>query len=190
MDLYSRIEGYSKSPNLLVVLCAVSFAESSFFPIPPDVLMIPAIVANRVNAYKYALYCSIASVIGGIVGYYIGVYLFETIGNWVITTYGYEQQFSTFSNGFGKYAFWVIALKGLTPIPYKLVAIAAGVASIDIDIFVIASVIARFSRFFILAYLSARFGPMINDILKKHMWLFFCIVCFVVILGFWLLKFV
>lgn len=190
MDLYSKIESYAKSPHLLLILCAISFAESSFFPIPPDVLLVPAIVADRSNAYRYAWHCSISSVLGGLVGYFIGVFLFDTIGEWIISTYNYEAQFAAFSEGFGKYAFWVIALKGLTPIPYKLVAIAAGVASVDLKVFFIASIVARFSRFFILSYLSVKFGPMIGSVLKKHMWLFFVVICAVVVLGFWVLKLV
>lgn len=188
MNLYKTIESYSRSKYLIHVLCAVSFAESSFFPIPPDVLLIPAIVVNKSNAYKYALYCSVSSVLGGILGYYIGMFLFDSVGKWLIETYNYGDQFATFTNGFNKYGFWIIALKGLTPIPYKLVTIASGFSNVNMATFIFASIIARTSRFFLLSFLSVKFGVKLSDLLKKHMWIFLIITFFVVVLGFYLFS--
>ena len=188
MNLYQRIESYSKSKYLLHVLCIISFAESSFFPIPPDVLLIPAIVINKSNAYKYALWCSVSSILGGVLGYYIGMFLFDSVGKWLIETYNYGEQFSSFSNGFNKYAFWIIALKGLTPIPYKIVTIASGFANVDFTTFIFASIIARSSRFFLLSFLSVKFGFVISDLLKKHMWIFLIITFLVIVCGFYLFS--
>ena len=138
-SLYYKILESANSPRALWIFCLVSFAESSFFPLPPDLLMIPMLLANRSLAWRLAFLGVLTSVLGGFLGYAIGYYLYGTIGEWIINTYHLSDAFAKFQHGFEEWGFWIIALKGLTPIPYKLVTIASGVARFDLVSFTIAS---------------------------------------------------
>jgi len=154
----------------------VSFAESSFFPIPPDVMLVPMILANRRKAFTIALVCTICSVLGGLLGYAIGFYFFETIGAWVVKAYGLQAGLEKFRDEFAHYGTWVILIKGLTPIPYKLVTIASGAAHFDLFTFVWASIVTRGVRFFLVAALLWKYGEPIRAFIEKRltlvMWLF------------------
>lgn len=167
--LYDRLVVLSNHPSALWVLAAVSFAESSFFPIPPDVMLIPMILANRSKAWLFAGVCTIASVLGGFFGYAIGYYLFETAGKWVIDFYGLQAGFANFQQQFNEWGLWVILIKGLTPIPYKLVTIASGAAHFDLLTFGIASLITRGGRFFLVAGLLYVVGDPIRHFVEKHL---------------------
>lgn len=167
--LYDRLVVLSNHPSAIWVLAAVSFAESSFFPIPPDVMLIPMILANRSKAWLFAGVCTIASVLGGFFGYAIGYYLFETAGKWVIDFYGLQAGFNNFQHQFNEWGLWVILIKGLTPIPYKLVTIASGAAHFDLFTFGIASLITRGGRFFIVAGLLYVVGDPIRHFVEKHL---------------------
>ena len=146
----------------------VSFAESSFFPIPPDVMLVPMILANRQKAFTIAFVCTVCSVLGGLLGYAIGYYFFETIGAWVVKTYGLQAGLEKFRDEFTRYGTWVILIKGLTPIPYKLVTIASGAAHFDLFTFVWASIVTRGARFFIVAALLWKYGEPIQDFIEKR----------------------
>lgn len=148
---------------------AISFAESSFFPIPPDVMLVPMVLAQRSKAFVIAGVCTVCSVIGGLFGYAIGYYLFETIGAWVIQLYHLEGAMETFRQEFAQYGTWIILVKGLTPIPYKLVTIASGVAHFDLFTFVWASIVTRGLRFFIVAGLLWKFGDPIRTFIEKRL---------------------
>lgn len=148
---------------------AVSFAESSFFPIPPDVMLVPMMLARRDQIWLIAAVCTIASVAGGILGYAIGYFLYETVGQWVIQTYHLETAARNFHEGFDKYGAAVILIKGLTPIPFKLVTILSGMAKFNFGIFVLASIITRGARFFLIAALINRFGAPIQDFIEKRL---------------------
>jgi membrane protein YqaA with SNARE-associated domain len=167
--LYDRLVVLSNHPSAIWVLAAVSFAESSFFPIPPDVMLIPMILANRSKAWLFAGVCTIASVVGGFFGYAIGYFLFETAGKWVIDFYGLQAGFNNFQNQFNEWGLWVILIKGLTPIPYKLVTIASGAAHFDLFTFGIASLITRGGRFFLVAGLLYVVGDPIRHFVEKHL---------------------
>ena len=167
--LYDRLVVLSNHPSALWVLAAVSFAESSFFPIPPDVMLIPMILANRSKAWLFAGVCTIASVLGGFFGYAIGYFLFETAGKWVIDLYGLQAGFNNFQHQFNEWGLWVILIKGLTPIPYKLVTIASGAAHFDLFTFGIASLITRGGRFFLVAGLLYVVGDPIRHFVEKHL---------------------
>ena len=155
---------------------AVAFAESSFFPIPPDVMLIPMVLANREKAFRIALVCTVCSVLGGLLGYAIGYYFFETIGEWVVRTYGLQAGLDKFRAGFHEWGIWIILIKGLTPIPYKLVTIASGAAHFDLFTFVWASIVTRGIRFFLVAALLWKFGEPIRSFIEKRLtlltWLF------------------
>jgi membrane protein YqaA with SNARE-associated domain len=151
------------------ILGAVSFAESSFFPIPPDVMLIPMSLARPERAYYYATLCTITSVAGGILGYLIGALLYDSVGAWVIRIYGYGDKVETFRAAYAEWGAWIILLKGLTPIPYKLVTITSGFASYNFLLFVLFSVITRGARFFLLAFLLHRYGPWARTIIEERL---------------------
>lgn len=169
-----------------VALFAVAFAESSVLPIPPDIMQIPMTLARPERAWYLAALTTFASVVGGLVGYAIGYYLAETAGQWIIHTYGLEQSFANFQAEFAKYGVLIILLKGLTPIPYKLVTIAAGMANFPLLPFIGASIVARGGRFMITAALLRYFGERARTFVEKYLpWCALGLVVLVV-LGFWL----
>jgi membrane protein YqaA with SNARE-associated domain len=165
---YDKMMRYADHPNALWVLMAVSFAESSFFPIPPDPLYIAMLVNRPKNAWKLATICTLASVVGGFLGYYIGYGLYETVGVWIVKSFGAEAGFQKMQDGFNEYGFWIVALKGLTPIPYKIVTIASGVAHLDLMTFFLASILARGFRFFSLA-LFLWYFPGTKDFIERNL---------------------
>ena len=174
--LYDWVIRIAGSRYALPAMGAVSFAESSFFPIPPDVMLVPMVLANRRKAFTIATVCTICSVLGGLLGYAIGFYFFETIGAWVVKTYGLQSGLDTFRQGFEQYGIWIILIKGLTPIPYKLVTIASGAAHFDLFTFVWASIVTRGIRFFAVSALLWKFGEPIRAFIEKRLtlltWLF------------------
>lgn len=166
----------------------ISFVESSFFPLPPDLMIIPMVLAERAKAWIIAFTCTVTSVVGGWVGYAIGFYLYETLGEWIIDTYGMQSAFEQFNDSFNEYGFWIIVGKGLTPIPYKLVTIASGVAHLDFWTFTGASIIARSFRFFLLSGLLYFFGPWARDFIEKYLgWALFAILA-TIVSGFFIVK--
>jgi membrane protein YqaA with SNARE-associated domain len=165
-DWMMRLAGHHRA---IPALAAISFAESSFFPIPPDVMLVPMVLAQRSKAFVIAGVCTIASVVGGLFGYAIGYFLFETIGAWVIQLYNLQGAMETFRAEFAEYGTWIILIKGLTPIPYKLVTIASGVAHFDLFTFVWASILTRGVRFFLVAGLLWKFGDPIRNFIEKRL---------------------
>ena len=155
-------------PNALPALGVVSFVESSFFPIPPDVMLLPMVLARPERAWTIALVCTVTSVAGGVLGYAIGYYLFETIGMAVIKFYGYEAGFETFRQAYAEWGLWIILIKGMTPIPYKLVTITSGFAGYSLFWFVVLSIVTRGARFFFIALLMTRYGPTIKGFIDRH----------------------
>jgi membrane protein YqaA with SNARE-associated domain len=175
-SLYDWVIRLAAHPRAIPALGVVSFLESSFFPIPPDVMLIPMVLANRKKAFTTAAVCTVCSVLGGMLGYAIGYYFFETLGEWVVRTYHMENGLAAFRAGFEQYGIWIILIKGLTPIPYKLVTIASGAAHFDLFTFVWASIVTRGARFFIVAALLWKFGEPIRTFVEKRLtlltWLF------------------
>jgi len=149
-------------------LAAISFAESSFFPVPPDVALMPMVLAERKRAFEYALICTIASVLGGIAGYAIGYFLFDTIGEWILSTYGYHGKFDAVQQSYNEHGAWIVFTAGLTPIPYKVFTIASGVTQLNLFIFIVASTASRGLRFFAVAGLLWWFGPPIRAFIDKY----------------------
>jgi len=135
-------------PYALWILAAVAFAESSFFPIPPDVLLAPMALANPKRAWRYALIATVASVIGGMLGYAIGALLYNTVGQWLINLYGYGAKMDALKQTYAAWGWLVILVKGVTPIPYKLVTITSGLLGYSFPLFVVLSVVTRGARFF------------------------------------------
>ena len=179
--LYDWVIRLAQHKNAIPAMGVISFMESSFFPIPPDVMLVPMVLANRDKAFRIALVCTVCSVLGGLLGYAIGYYFFETLGAWVVKTYGLQAGLAAFRAGFEQYGTWIILIKGLTPIPYKLVTIASGVAHFDFLVFVLASIVTRGARFFLVVALIKRFGAPIRDFIERYLtWVTTALVVFVV----------
>lgn len=150
-------------------LGGVSFVESSVFPIPPDVVLIPMCIARRDKAFFYATICTIASVIGGIAGYAIGYYAYETFGKLVIAFYGMDGDFGELQKRFDEYGGWIILAKGMTPIPFKILTILSGVMKLDMGVFIISAIGARAMRFYLVAALLWKFGAPIQEFIEKYL---------------------
>jgi membrane protein YqaA with SNARE-associated domain len=166
--LYDWVMRLAQHRYAIPFMGLVSFAESSFFPIPPDVMLVPMVLANRKKAFTIAAVCTVCSVIGGLLGYAIGYYFFETIGAWVVKTYGLQAGLERFREQFAHWGIWVILIKGLTPIPYKLVTIASGAAHFDLFTFVWASIVTRGVRFFLVAALLWKYGEPIRSFIEER----------------------
>jgi membrane protein YqaA with SNARE-associated domain len=164
-----------------VALAAVAFAESSFFPIPPDVMLAPMVLARPQRAFLYAGICCVASVVGGLLGYAIGVFL-EPLAHHILALFGHSQGQAEFQAWFSRYGLWIILIKGLTPIPYKLVTITAGLARFDLFTFVWASIVTRGARFLLTAVLLKYFGPAIREEIERRLTLY-TVVGVVVVIG-------
>ena len=182
--LYARTLAIAAGPHALWALLAVSFAESSFFPIPPDVMLLPMSLARPQRAWFFAGVCTVASVAGGMVGYAIGALLYDSLGQWLMHIYNLTDKVETFRQSYAEWGAVIILLKGLTPIPYKLVTITSGFAGYNIWLFVLCSIIARGGRFFAVAILLNRYGDVIRAEIEKRLGLWVSVLAIVLVLGF------
>jgi len=170
--LYDWTMGLAARRNAIWVLAAVAFAESSFFPVPPDLLLIPMVLAARDNAFRIAAAATIASALGGLLGYAIGALLYETIGQPIVAFYGISDEFVAFQEAYREWGWWIVAGAGFTPFPYKVITIASGVADLDIGTFLVASTVSRGARFFLEAWLLWRYGRPIRSFIEGNLaWL-------------------
>lgn len=188
-SVYDWSMEYASNPKAMWYLAAFSFIESSFFPIPPDVLLIPMVLAMPSKAYRIAFVCTAASVVGGFFGYLIGIFLYDSVAVPVFTFYNYMDQLETFKSYYNEYGAWIVAGAGFTPFPYKVITITSGVTRLDPLVFGLASVIARGARFYLLAFLLKKFGPPMQAYIEKNLgWL--ATLFFVLLVGgFALLKY-
>src|SRR5690349_20614383 len=186
--LYDWCLAAANKPHAMWMMGAVSFAESSFFPLPPDVMLIPMALARPDRAYVMAIWCTVTSVAGGILGYAIGALLYDSVGAWLISLYGYGDKVETFRAAYAEWGAWIILLKGLTPIPYKIVTITSGFAGYNLPLFILFSLITRAGRFFIIAVLLHFYGAKAREIIERRLgfWLFVSLATIVV--GFLLLS--
>jgi len=187
-QFYEWIIRSAQHPWALWWVNLVSFAESSFFPLPPDLMIIPMLLSQPKKAWVVAATCSISSVLGGIVGYGIGYFVYEAIGQSIIKLYHLENSFRLFQTQFQTWGFWIIMAKGLTPIPYKLVTIASGVAGLDLGKFILASMITRSARFFVLSALLWRFGPRARVFIESYLGWVMGGVLLTIVLGYVIVK--
>ena len=169
-------------------MAAVSFAESSFFPIPPDVMLIPMVLAERAKAWLIATVCTVSSVLGGAAGYAIGALLFTSVGQPLLEFYGYGDKFADFTGRYNEYGAWIVFIAGVTPFPYKVITIASGVASLDLTVFLLASVIARGLRFYVVCGLLYFFGPPIRAFIERRLGLMFTLFVVLLFVGFAAIK--
>ncbi|MEM1371737.1 MAG: YqaA family protein [Pseudomonadota bacterium] len=182
-----RMAAHRRAPQALF---GVSFVESSFFPIPPDVMLIPMVLAKRAKAWWFAFIATVGSVLGGIAGYAIGYFLYEQIGQPVMALYGYAEKFESFADKYNEFGAWAVLIAGITPFPYKVITIASGVTQLDFMVFVLASIAARSLRFSVVAALLYFFGPPIKDFIEKRLGLVFTVFMILLIGGFVAIKFV
>ena len=187
--LYDWTLSLARSPHALWALAAVAFVESSVFPIPPDVLMIAMIIAAPSRAFVIAAVATVSSVAGGVAGYAIGYGAFETVGRPVLEFYGKDAYFDTFAERYHEWGAWAVLIAGVTPFPYKVITILSGLTQLSLPVFIVASVIARALRFFVVAALLWRFGTPIRDFVERRLGLVFTVFIVLLLGGFLLLRF-
>jgi membrane protein YqaA with SNARE-associated domain len=173
----------AERPYALWILGAVSFMESSFLPVPPDIMLIPMSLARPERAWRFAAVCTLTSVAGGMLGYYIGAALYDSVGLWLIRLYGYGDKVEAFRSAYAQYGQWIILLKGLTPIPYKLITIASGFAGYNFGWFVFLSLLTRGLRFFAEAFLLKRYGARARTMLEERLGLWVTVGALVLVGG-------
>jgi membrane protein YqaA with SNARE-associated domain len=188
--MYDWVLHWAKTPYAVPALFLLSFAESSFFPVPPDVLLIALAISIPKKSFKYAAICAVGSVLGGILGYGIGLYGYEMVGRPIVDFYHGQGKMDTIKLLYSQYGFLGILFAAITPIPYKVFTIASGVFEFDFWSFFVASVIGRSTRFFVVAGLIWKFGPAIRDFIEKYF--NYLSVAFMVLLigGFFIIKYI
>jgi membrane protein YqaA with SNARE-associated domain len=187
--MYDWTLSLAAGPHAEKALAAVSFIESSFFPIPPDILLAPMVLARPERAWRLAGIATISSVIGGFLGYAIGYFLFEAVGQPILQFYGVVDKYEELRHTFDQWGAWIIIAKGMTPIPYKFLTITSGALHFDLAIFALASVISRGVRFYLVAALLWKFGPPIREFVEKRLTLVLTLSLVILIGGFVVLKY-
>ncbi len=182
--MYDWTVQLAEKPYALWALAVVSFAESSFFPIPPDVILAPMAMARPERAWRYAAVCTIASVLGGIAGYMIGSMLFDTVGLWMLNLYGYGAKIEAVKAFYAEWGAYFILVKGLTPIPFKVVTIVSGAMDFNFPLFVLLASVTRGARFFLIAGLFNRFGTPIKLFIERNLTTVALVSVGVIVLGF------
>lgn len=187
--LYDWVLSWAHSKYGVPALFLLSFAESSFFPIPPDVLLMALAISRPRKSFYYAFVCTLASVAGGMLGYLIGVEFIDVVGYKIINFYNLQHEYEVVGKLYEQNAFWAVFTAGLTPIPYKLFTIAAGAFKIDFTVFVLGSIFGRASRFFMVAGLIYFFGPPIRSFIDKYFNIMVVVFTILLIGGFVVIKY-
>jgi membrane protein YqaA with SNARE-associated domain len=188
--MYDWVLHWAATPYALPALFFISFVESSFFPIPPDILLIAMTVAVPALWIRFSLFCSVASVLGGMFGYFIGYQFMDLIGKGIVELYHLQDKFEKIGGLYDEHQGWAVSAAGFTPLPYKIFTLAAGAFKIDFPTFVLASAISRSARFFLVGFIIYKFGPPIKLWIEKYFNLFSIVFFILLVLGFYLLKFV
>ncbi len=188
--LYDWVLTWAETRYAVPALFLLAFSESSFFPIPPDVLLIALAISIPSRAFHYALICAIGSVLGGMLGYLIGYQFMEAVGNKIVQFYGFDAQWAYVGELYNEYAAWAVGIAGFTPIPYKVFTIAGGAFKIDFPVFVLVSALSRTARFFLVGGLIYFFGPSIRSFIDKYFNILAIMFVILLIGGFVLIKYV
>ncbi len=188
--LYDWVLHWAETPNAMPALFLLAFAESSFFPIPPDVLLITLALSIPSKSFRYAAVCTAGSVLGGVAGYFIGYGLMDLIGTPILEFYGVMDKYEYIQELYMRYDAWAVSIAGFTPVPYKVFTISAGAFKINFVIFVLASLAGRAGRFFLVAALIYRFGPPIRKFIDKYFNLLTIVFFVLLILGFIVVRYV
>ncbi len=167
--LYEWTLARASHPRALWLLALVSFVESSVFPIPPDVLLIPMVLARPHRAFTIAFVCTASSVLGGLAGYALGAVAYDQLGRPILELWGQEEQFARFTAQYNEYGGWAVLVAGITPFPYKIITILSGAAQLSVPVFVLCSMIARGARFFLVAAVLWKFGPPLRAFIEKRL---------------------
>jgi len=186
--LYDWVLQWATTPYALPVLFIIAFVESSFFPIPPDILLIAMVVASPIGWFRFAFVCSVGSVLGGMFGYLIGYQFMDLIGNRIVAFYHFQEKWGKIGLLYDKYNAWAVAAAGFTPLPYKVFTLSAGAFKINFPTFVLASALSRSARFFIVAALMYKFGPPFKILIEKYFNIFTIVFMILLVLGFFILK--
>ncbi len=187
--LYDWVMGLAEHRHAPGWLFAIAFVESSFFPIPPHIMLIPMVIADRARAWTFAAITTVGSVLGGIAGYLIGYVLFDQIGKPLLDLYGYGEKFASFASNYNDYGAWIVFTAGTTPFPYKVITIASGVTELDFSVFLVASAASRALVFFAIAGLLYLFGQPIREFIEKRLGLMFTIFLVLLFGGFIAIKY-
>ena len=187
--LYDWTLNLAAHKHALFALALLSFIESSIFPIPPDILLIPMVLAMRDRAWLVAGVCTVASVIGGVMGYGIGFFMYEQIGKPILDFYHYSLKFSEFQVTYNQWGAWAVFFAGITPFPYKVITILSGMTGLSLPVFIIASIIARGMRFFIIAALLWKYGDAIRAFIERRLGVMFFLLVVLLFVGFVAVKF-
>lgn len=188
--LYDWTMGLAAHRRASTWLFVISFIESSVFPIPPDVLMIPMVLARRARAWAIAAVATLGSVLGALLGYWIGAALMDSVGQWVLTMYGKEAAYDHLAQQFAAYGGWAVLFAALTPFPFKVITIFSGAVGMSLPLFILTAIIGRAARFFVVAGLLWRFGAPIRDFIEKRLGLVFTVFMLCLIGGFAALRFI
>jgi len=184
--LYDWLMALAQGPYAVPALGAVAFAESSFFPLPPDLLLAPMALAKPRSAWFYAFVATVGSVAGGAFGYWIGAALYDSVGQWLIHLYGYQDRMAALKQTYADYGAWVIVLKGVTPIPFKIVTIGSGLLGYPFWTFIGLSILTRGARFFLVATALHKWGDPLRAALERHFAAFVLTMLAIVVIGFYL----
>ena len=187
--LYDWTLSMAAHPHALWALAVVAFIESSVFPIPPDILMIPMIIANPTRAWLIALVATVSSVLGGVAGYAIGALVFDGIGQPVLEFYGKADSVAEFNARFNEWGAWAVLIAGITPFPYKVITIMSGWTGLSLPVFIVSSIVARGFRFFVLAALLWKFGLPIRGFIDRYLGLLFTAFVVLLLAGFYAIQY-
>ncbi len=189
-NLYDWLISAAASKNAMIILFLVSFIESSFFPIPPDVMIIPMVIAAPKKAWKIAFVSTIASVLGGYFGYAIGMFGYDYIAKPILDVYGYTQKFDVFKGYYHEWGAWIVFGAGVTPFPYKVITIASGAVGLNVFVFGLASVLSRGLRFYLVAWVLKKYGEQMRVFIEKHLGLLSILFFILLIGGFAIIKYI
>ncbi len=188
--MYDRVMQLAQHKNATSALAGVSFVESSIFPIPPDVLLIPMVIAKRNRWIFYATICTIASILGAFLGYFIGAFLYDAIGKPILAFYGKQDSFEKIAEWYNTWGGWGVLFAAVTPFPYKVLTIFSGATGLNLVVFAVVSVIGRGARFFLVSFLLYHFGEPVRDFIEKRLGLVFIIAMVLLIGGFVTVKYI
>ena len=188
--LYDWTMSLARTPHAERALAGVSFAESSFFPIPPDILLIPMVLAKRLYWLRYAFVCTVSSVLGALLGYAIGALLFEAVGRPILAFYGAQDKFAQLAEWYNRWGGWGVLFAAVTPFPYKVLTIFSGATGLNFAVFVAVSIIGRGLRFFVVAGLLYRYGEPIRDFIEARLGLLFTLFMLLLVGGFVAVRYV
>ncbi|MDD5723990.1 MAG: DedA family protein [Syntrophales bacterium] len=188
--LYDWVLNWAETPYGSWALFLLAMAESSFFPIPPDVLLIALAISIPARSFRYALICSVGSLLGGVIGYMIGYQFMDLVGLRIVDFYGFTQQYAAVGDLYNRYNAWAVGIAGFTPIPYKIFTISAGAFKINFIVFFIASAISRAARFFLVGGLIYKFGPEIKLFIDRYFNILAFVFVVLLIGGFMLIKYI